>query len=351
MCLIIHSPKGTTIGMGLIEAAYSHNHDGWGVLAHLNNKLYVKKGFKLKKLKREVRKLNEEDTEVLVHLRYATHGHVNIENCHPFPIGKRSYVMHNGILDHVPTHEDITKSDTWHFAKKATKTFPYLDEVIDDADFTYEIDMYTFGSRVAIMRDDGKVVRYNEEDWHLDKESGLYLSNLWSCTMNKSYYEWNSRSYSARDDDYEYESQWARAVYRDSVGEVYSRTDDLDEIEDWGIATKKELDLMTTYFVRPDRLLINQENGVRLHGKITASELTIELEMQILDMIESWGGPSWAPREYQAIVKSIWSTWMLSDTADQIETEELVEPEELSQEDKELIMDMNSLFASNEGAP
>lgn len=50
------------------------------------------------------------DENIIIHFRYATHGSVCAQNCHPFKRGG-IWFAHNGILD-VKPREDMTDSET-----------------------------------------------------------------------------------------------------------------------------------------------------------------------------------------------------------------------------------------------
>lgn len=52
-----------------------------------------------------------------LHFRYATHGDRGADNTHPFRIGERLGVAHNGRLEQVDRSSDPRRSDTWHFAR------------------------------------------------------------------------------------------------------------------------------------------------------------------------------------------------------------------------------------------
>lgn len=112
-----------------------------------------------------------DDEPCIIHFRWATHGSIRLENCHPFVKGDVAFA-HNGVLPIQPIG-DMTDSET------AFKTIVYpaiqrygfrskkADEIIKAA---------AHGSRFAIMV--GKDVEL-VGDWH--KMNGIYYSNLNWC--------------------------------------------------------------------------------------------------------------------------------------------------------------------------
>lgn len=145
MCLI-HSLKAETkLSNGWLKDIYEKNSDGIGAMMHIDGKLVVKK-FVPKNQRRAMKwyRQHVEGHEAIVHWRFATHGTVDMDNCHPYKVldrdedGCEMYLMHNGVMDEFNEDtelEDIrdeggygwkrklgtrvtdNRSDTYHFIR------------------------------------------------------------------------------------------------------------------------------------------------------------------------------------------------------------------------------------------
>lgn len=104
----------------------------------------------------------------IMHFRWATHGSVRLENCHPFVKGDVVFA-HNGVLP-IPSVNDMTDSEialneiVYPAIHENGFKSPQADRIIKEA---------AHGSRFAIMV--GKEVELFGE-WHM--VNGIYYSNL-----------------------------------------------------------------------------------------------------------------------------------------------------------------------------
>lgn len=117
MCQAIVKPAGISIDKELLEQAWRDNPDGAGIAYRTSKgKVKITKGF-----------FDYEDFlafyeryqhfDLLIHFRYATHGSIRIENCHPFPLAQNVALIHNGVLSqHLPIVGD-DRSDTRVFVE------------------------------------------------------------------------------------------------------------------------------------------------------------------------------------------------------------------------------------------
>ena len=113
MCVILHRLKGNNISEKHLLKAKDFNPDGFGIMYVDNNKVLFEKGFiKDNELLDKIKELG--DREFVLHFRIKTHGKIDKNNCHPFPVGNDVYMMHNGQLFIKTPNKD--KSDTFHFA-------------------------------------------------------------------------------------------------------------------------------------------------------------------------------------------------------------------------------------------
>jgi glucosamine 6-phosphate synthetase-like amidotransferase/phosphosugar isomerase protein len=82
MCLIAYVPSGKVMPDDYITAAHQGNDDGIGIMSEDGiHKFLGRKA--LKRAKRYLKQLHEDEIEYAIHFRYATHGDVTMHNCHP----------------------------------------------------------------------------------------------------------------------------------------------------------------------------------------------------------------------------------------------------------------------------
>lgn len=120
MCLIICKTKDSKLDENFLRGVFRKNSDGLGVMYAEGNVLYSVKV--LPKTFEDVKDFWNKyvsERECFVHFRMQTHGHIDMENCHPYEVlseadGYPLYMIHNGVL-HTDNRADVTKSDTWHY--------------------------------------------------------------------------------------------------------------------------------------------------------------------------------------------------------------------------------------------
>src|SRR2546430_11326277 len=89
MCLCIAKPKNKTLDRQLLARAFEQNEDGAGFAYAKKGKLTVQKGFfEFKAFWRAFNRI-QRGVPAVVHLRKASSGAKNAENCHPFLIKDR----------------------------------------------------------------------------------------------------------------------------------------------------------------------------------------------------------------------------------------------------------------------
>lgn len=115
MCVIIHKPAGKIIPAKDLKQAWASNSDGAGIVIPSRCPKVFKGIMKLKHLENIIETLT--DHEIVIHLRWATHGSVSPDNTHPFPCGRDRYLMHNGILSNYGEAGKKGRSDSAHFAE------------------------------------------------------------------------------------------------------------------------------------------------------------------------------------------------------------------------------------------
>ena len=185
MCLIAYNPTGTMLDRAVIHTANEINSDGIGVMSAAGVVKFMgkRKGKKLRRYLQTV--LVPQSLPYAVHFRYATHGAVNEDNCHPFAIPDgRGYLMHNGVISWCGY--DAHKSDTAVFTSM-------LDDFTHSRDIAMRNELAKligYGSKLCIMDSDYQFSLVNEDagEWI----SGVWYSNTYSLPTSmqpKSYYK------------------------------------------------------------------------------------------------------------------------------------------------------------------
>jgi hypothetical protein len=159
-----------------------------------------------------ISKLPNDDRELAIHFRWTTHGHTNMENCHPYDVIK-GYVgmMHNGVL-HTGNAADKAKSDTWHFINDYLAS-PVADHppLVHNEKFLDMIAEFIGDNRFVFMDGEGKMS-------HVNKDQGVEHDDLWFSNT----YAWRpSRLIPHYQSSYKYASRYA-SVY----GSAYDDYDD-----------------------------------------------------------------------------------------------------------------------------
>jgi len=125
LCIAILQNEGAKLTRREIKNCWTNNPDGAGIAWVQDGEIKTHKeiiSFKrFYKSYRDIAGNYGESSKMLVHFRWATHGYVNIENCHPHLVNNRLSFVHNGIID-IETAAD--KSDTVAFNERILKYLP-----------------------------------------------------------------------------------------------------------------------------------------------------------------------------------------------------------------------------------
>ena len=167
------------------------------------------------------------DGYAMWHARFATHGAKNVNNCHPFIVGKdkRTYLAHNGILD-VSIDKSDDRSDTRVFAEDVLPAMGGVKALDNDNVFTI-IEDWAAGSKIAVLTVDPEAkhplyhinARLGNED-----ASGVWWSNE-TCYLDSSpIYKPKSKTYLAG--GYEYYGDYYDGTRQTDNGYVFSKDDE-----------------------------------------------------------------------------------------------------------------------------
>lgn len=163
MCVIIVKKKGAKMPTKhFLKMAFRANHDGCGFVSDHDSY----KSLSFEDFYRRLKNVRT-DENCIIHFRWATHGSVRVENCHPFT-QNGIYFAHNGILDISPVG-DMTDSETW-FRYVFMRFYDDPREAYDMA----SVEAQLTGSKFAFL-DGGEVRLYGN---FTEYSKGLYLSNL-----------------------------------------------------------------------------------------------------------------------------------------------------------------------------
>jgi hypothetical protein len=130
MCIIIYknvdSKRPTE---KVLAACHKSNKDGFGVMWRVGNKVNIIKGtLSIDGIYKVCDKIPK-NAEAAYHFRFATHGQVCAENCHPFPLSGKldalrrtagvfdTGLVHNGVISGFGYRNSSTLSDTMNFIK------------------------------------------------------------------------------------------------------------------------------------------------------------------------------------------------------------------------------------------
>jgi hypothetical protein len=168
----------------LLDNIFSTNEDGVGVM--YANQGVVNASKLLPKTTIELRawvaalEPQYPEQQIAMHFRMRTHGDINFEQCHPYPIPDTgAWLMHNGILSS-GNAEDKTKSDTWHYAKDVLAPI-----AAQSADLLHNLAIQKLLSRdigstnkFAILTPDGQLSVTNRSSGV--EHDGLWFSNTYA---------------------------------------------------------------------------------------------------------------------------------------------------------------------------
>ena len=191
MCLIITGAsakiRSTLLNThGMLNDIYTSNPDGIGIMYATTKGLKVTKVLpkSIADATQFISKLPTDDRELAIHFRWTTHGHTNMENCHPYDVVK-GYVgmMHNGVL-HTGNAADKAKSDTWHFINDYLAS-PVAEHpaLVHNEKFLDMIAEFIGDNRFVFMDGEGKMshVNYDQGIEH----DGLWFSNTYAWTPSR----------------------------------------------------------------------------------------------------------------------------------------------------------------------
>lgn len=210
MCLIFLKPKDAKnyLTYDRFCNALENNPHSIGIVYKdtEDNKVKIERFVNPAKGKDKIYDIIKDKEEYAIHFRYATHGGVNLANCHPFIVNKDLCLMHNGVMSEFGK-VDESKSDTKNFTESFLR--PYIEQegigVIKDKEFIEDVGK-VIGSYNKILLID------KDFNWTIINESsgvwkeGCWLSNSYSTESSRNYYD--SYNYGSSYGKYNYDSDY-----------------------------------------------------------------------------------------------------------------------------------------------
>ena len=180
MCVIIYQPSGKTLTKQAVQNCWNANRDGGGYMFSVGGKVVIRKGFfgfaKFWRSYRSDYLGMGKGQDFVLHMRIATHGKIDAENCHPFRIDANTAFCHNGIIRNIFVPANSPLSDTALFGQQILqelpKTWLHNDAIVE------LVEKYLGGNKIAVLDKKGDV-------WLFNENLGLWDGGIWYS--NNSY--------------------------------------------------------------------------------------------------------------------------------------------------------------------
>jgi len=228
MCLIFLKPKNAKNYMTYERFcnALENNPHSVGIVYKNpeDGKVKIERFVKPEKGKEKIYDIIKDKEEFAIHFRFATHGAVNLENCHPFLVTKDLCLMHNGIMSDFG-NIDTTKSDTRNFTEAFLR--PYIEQegidIIKDKEFIEDVGKVigSYNKLLLIDKDfNWSIINEKSGVW----KEGCWMSNSYSTESSRNYYDSYISSKSSKSYDYwkDYKSYYDKDYgYNDEYWDSY----------------------------------------------------------------------------------------------------------------------------------
>ena len=191
MCMLCVIPPNVIPTRNKLENSALNNPDGFGfaIVIPSENRIHVERTMNADASISRFLEMREKYPEGYAtwHARFATHGSLTVDNCHPFQVGvgnTQTYLAHNGVL---PVIEPIgdTRSDTRIFAEDILPAIGGVTS-LDNEQVWNILEDFTQGSKVVILTVDPRAkhqcyLLHENKGWKDD--SGVWWSNQ-SCYLS-----------------------------------------------------------------------------------------------------------------------------------------------------------------------
>lgn len=196
MCVIAIKPEKITVDIADVRQCWDINPDGAGIMFTSPNGVRIVRGFANPDVLSQTLD-NLKNQQVVVHYRLRTHGKIDTDNCHPFPIKTitatpnrkgitaRLGIVHNGIIS---GWGDEERSDTRQLVEDVL-------ERIEDPDSIWKVLQSLQGYNKFAMLAPDTLYTVGAFDNHGEcKYSNLYWRRTWGHQGTLNYPSINNRS-------------------------------------------------------------------------------------------------------------------------------------------------------------
>lgn len=241
MCLALYKPAKATLSKAEMATAFKANPDGAGFAYYdpALRRVEIQRGyFTFDSLWQDLDPIMADKCPLILHFRWATHGDVNVENCHPFAL-KDGALIHNGIITGLGT--STYKSSNKYYTASTCATTECSDDRSDTREFVEDfldgmdvnalrgakkLIQHTIGySKLVTIHDDGSVIIFNEQSGHW--RGGIWYSNN-SYEASKAKYA-NPVNLTPTKYDYHSKSTKVKDYYPDEPeSTIYTLADDFN---------------------------------------------------------------------------------------------------------------------------
>jgi hypothetical protein len=181
MCIAIYQSPGCKLPKEQMVESWKSNPDGGG-FAYFNEHgdIVIEKDMTLDGMLYKYECAVDryaQSSPFAVHFRIATHGGVNIDNCHPFRVSEQTALIHNGIIPVLFASKTDPRSDTKVFVDDYLPKLPA--DWMDDESLMDLVETYIGASKLVILSSAGKYDSYiaNESAGHWSEDEKFWYSN------------------------------------------------------------------------------------------------------------------------------------------------------------------------------
>lgn len=224
MCIILTCEKNVRPDNGIIETCFWNNPDGAGIMWVEHGMVQTSKGFMDESSLLRAIESVPKDSPLVIHMRIATSGGINIGTCHPFPVCRdldtlhaantecHAAVAHNGVIAGLPTDNNNGISDTVYFVSHAISDMWRKDNKVTKKMRRRMVKLAP-SNRFAILTEDGKVYRVGK-GWEtvsrgIEASNSSWRAQKYKFNFNYSNYNFRDYSWDAYDYMPEEDSWWS----------------------------------------------------------------------------------------------------------------------------------------------
>jgi predicted glutamine amidotransferase len=202
MCQIILNVKGV-LPFNHFQNSCENSPDSFGfAYVDAKGRLQIKKYVpKTRNIDPYVKKAYEDYTKarqmtnkpILIHTRISTAGNIDEVNCHPFKVGSKMAMAHNGVINTL-SFPNTDHSDTWHLNEILKRFYKAEPLFLDNQSVSTMLSSFIGSSKLAFINTDGNYWIVNPKMGTYDAD-GNWFSNNSHCSVNNYSWYGNSKVY------------------------------------------------------------------------------------------------------------------------------------------------------------